>query len=114
MLPCVNVLEYPAAAWSRHNRFIVKMCPAHTTTPSQEFDRATGEGILCRTLCDAGGNMNANPMTMKMPSSQPELPVTTLFLKPTFGITVQSHTLSVSVEARPESVRPPARGPARG
>jgi hypothetical protein len=89
------------------------MCPADTSTPGQRFDRNTGEGILCRTLSDAGGNMNANLMTVKTPSSPPEATVTTLFLKPTFGITVQSNTLSVSVEARPEGVRLAPRAPAR-
>jgi hypothetical protein len=58
--------------------------------------------------------MNANLMTVKKPSSPPEMPVTTVFLKPTFGITVQSNTLSVSVEARPAGVRPAPRSPARG
>ncbi len=43
----------------------------------------------------------------------PEPPVVTLFLKPSFGITVQSHTLAVSVRANPEAARP-ARLPALG
>ena len=57
--------------------------------------------------------MNANLTTVKPTSSQPDVPVTTVFLKPTFGITVQSNTLSVSVKARPEGMRP-VRPPARG
>ncbi|HLM48701.1 MAG TPA: hypothetical protein VK458_32865 [Myxococcaceae bacterium] len=57
--------------------------------------------------------MNANLKTVKPPPTPPEVPVTTLFLKPTFGITVQSNTLSVSVKARPEGIRP-TRPPARG
>ncbi|MGZ3460947.1 MAG: hypothetical protein ACXU86_20860 [Archangium sp.] len=57
--------------------------------------------------------MNANLTTVKPMSSPPDVPVTTVFLKPTFGITVQSNTLSVSVKARPEGMRP-ARPPARG
>jgi len=57
--------------------------------------------------------MNANLKTVKPPPTPPEVPVTTLFLKPTFGITVQSNTLSVSVRVRPEGTRP-ARPPARG
>jgi hypothetical protein len=90
------------------------MCPADTSTPGQRFDRNTGRGILCKTLGEAGGNMNANLMTMETPSSPPEAPVTTLFLKPTFGITVRSNTLSVSVEAEPEDDIRPVRAPARG
>jgi hypothetical protein len=80
---------------------------------SQLFDRAPGVGILCRTLRSAGGNMNANLTTMKPPPTPPDVPVTTVFLKPTFGITVQSNTLSVSVRARSEGPRTP-RSPARG
>jgi len=81
--------------------------------PGLEFDRGAGEGILCMTVRRAGGNMNANLTTLKQTSASPEVTVTTVFLKPTFGITVQSNTLSVSVKARPEgirSTRPPARG----
>ncbi len=81
--------------------------------PGQRFDGRTGGGILCPTLGDAGGNMNANLKTVKPTPTSPEVPVTTLFLKPTFGITVQSNTLSVSVRVRPEGTRP-ARPPARG
>lgn len=65
------------------------------------------------TLRHAGGNMNANLMTMKQTSTPADATVTTLFLKPTFGITVQSNTLSVSVQARPEGLRP-TRPAARG
>ncbi len=57
--------------------------------------------------------MNANLMTTTPMGSSPEMPVTTVFLKPTFGITVQSNTLSVSVKARPDVVRA-ARPAARG
>lgn len=81
--------------------------------PGLEFDRGTGEGILCMTVRRAGGNMNANLTTLKPTSSPPDAAVTTVFLKPTFGITVQSNTLSVSVKARPEVIRP-TRPPARG
>jgi hypothetical protein len=66
-----------------------------------------------QTLRHAGGNMNANLMTVKQTPAPPDAPVTTVFLKPTFGITVQSNTLSVSVKARPEGLRP-VRTPARG
>lgn len=78
-----------------------------------EFDRGTGEGILCMTVRHAGANMNANLTTVKPMSTPPDATVTTVFLRPTFGITVQSNTLSVSVKARPDafrSTRPPARG----
>ncbi len=95
------------------NRFILAKCPADTSTPGLEFDRGTGAGILCMTLVRAGGLMNANLMTMKPLSVPPEATVTTLFLRPTFGITVRSNTLSVSVNARPEGVRA-ARPAARG
>jgi len=57
--------------------------------------------------------MNANLTTVKPQSTLPEVPLTTVFLKPTFGIIVQSNTLSVSVKARPEGGRP-SRVPARG
>jgi hypothetical protein len=57
--------------------------------------------------------MNANLTTVKPQPTPPEAPVTMLFLKPTFGITVQSNTLSVSVKARSEGGRP-LRVPARG
>ena len=57
--------------------------------------------------------MNANLMTVKPTSPPPDASVTTLFLKPTFGITVQSNTLCVSVQARTEGQRP-SRPPARG
>lgn len=78
-----------------------------------EFDRGTGEGILCMTVRHAGGNMNANLTTVKPKSTPPDATVTTVFLRPTFGITVQSNTLCVSVKARPDAFRP-ARPPARG
>jgi hypothetical protein len=81
--------------------------------PGQRFDGRTGGDILCRTLREAGGNMNANLTTVKPTPPPPEVPVTTLFLKPTFGITVQSNTLSVSVRVRSEATRP-GRLPARG
>jgi hypothetical protein len=55
--------------------------------------------------------MNAALTTVKPMGAEP--PVTTLFLKPSFGITVQSNTLCVSVSARPETTRPP-RPPACG
>jgi hypothetical protein len=96
-----------------HNGFIAKKCPAEASIPGQQFDRDTGGGILWKTLGDAGGTMNANLMTVKTQSAPPEVPVTTVFLKPTFGITVQSNTLSVSVKAHAEGTRP-ARPPARG
>ncbi|WP_257461063.1 hypothetical protein [Archangium lipolyticum] len=57
--------------------------------------------------------MNANLTTVKTQPSPPEVPVTTVFLKPTFGITVLSNTLSVSVKAHAEGTRlarPSARG----
>jgi hypothetical protein len=57
--------------------------------------------------------MNANLKIVKPTSSPPDATVTTVFLKPTFGITVQSNTLSVSVKARPEVLRP-TRPSARG
>lgn len=57
--------------------------------------------------------MNTNLMTVKPTSSLSDATVTTVFLKPKFGITVQSNTLSVSVQARPESTRS-TRAPARG
>ncbi|HEX8434670.1 hypothetical protein [Archangium sp.] len=57
--------------------------------------------------------MNANLTTVKPPQSPPDVPVTTVFLKPTFGITVQSNTLAVSVRVRSEGPRAP-RAPARG
>lgn len=57
--------------------------------------------------------MNANLMTVKPTSTPPDATVTTVFLKPTFGITVQSNTLCVSVKARTEGPRP-TRPPARG
>ena len=57
--------------------------------------------------------MNANPMRAKTAPTPPEMPVTTVFLKPSFGIIVRSNTLSVSVKARPEGIRP-TRPPARG
>ena len=82
--------------------------------PGLEFDRATGEGILCMTVRHAGGNMNANLTTVKPMSTPPDATVTTVFLRPTFGITVQSNTLSVSVQARSEGVRPAPRATARG
>jgi hypothetical protein len=81
--------------------------------PGQEFDQGTGEGILCMMLHHAGGNMNANLTIVKPMSTPPDAMVTTVFLRPTFGITVQSNTLSVSVKARLEALRltrPPARG----
>ncbi|HYO56477.1 hypothetical protein [Archangium sp.] len=65
------------------------------------------------TLRHAGGNMNANLTIVKPMQTSPDVPVTTVFLKPTFGITVQSNTLSVSVKARPEVLRP-TRPSARG
>jgi hypothetical protein len=95
------------------NRFIIEKCPADTSMLGLEFDRGTGEGILCMTLGHAGGLMNANLTTKKPMSTSPDATVTTLFLRPTFGITVQSNTLSVSVKARPEGIRatrPAARG----
>jgi hypothetical protein len=55
--------------------------------------------------------MNAALTTVKPMGAEPV--VTTLFLKPSFGITVQSNTLCVSVSARPETAprpRPPACG----
>ncbi len=94
-------------------RFNLEKCPADTSTPGLEFDRGTGEGILCMTLGDAGANMNANLTTVKPMSTPTDATVTTVFLRPTFGITVQSNTLCVSVKARPEGIRgtrPPARG----
>ncbi|PTL83555.1 hypothetical protein DAT35_08655 [Vitiosangium sp. GDMCC 1.1324] len=81
--------------------------------PGLEFDRGAGKGILCRTLRHAGGIMTSNLTTLKPTSTPAEAPVTTVFLKPTFGITVQSNTLAVSVRARPEGMRP-TRSPARG
>ncbi|HSP79956.1 MAG TPA: hypothetical protein VLQ93_15615 [Myxococcaceae bacterium] len=54
--------------------------------------------------------MSNHPTTV---NHLPEPPVVTLFLKPSFGITVQSHTLAVSVRANPEGARP-ARPPALG
>ncbi len=88
-------------------------CPADTSIPGPEFDQGTRAGILCTTLRDDGGNMNANLTTTKSIPAQSEATVTTVFLKPTFVITVQSNTLSVSVKARPDVIRP-ARPPARG
>ncbi len=59
--------------------------------------------------------MNANLSNVKPVTSSPELvDVTTLFLKPTFGITVQSNTLSVCVKAHPEVVNRPRSHSARG
>ena len=58
--------------------------------------------------------MNAHLSTVKTASTPPELAVTTLFLKPTFGITVQSNALSVSVKAHPEVVNRPRSPAARG
>lgn len=81
--------------------------------PGLEFDWETGGGILRVTLRHAGGNMNANLMTMKQTPNAMDATVTTVFLRPSFGITVQSNTLSVSVKARPEGLRP-TRPPARG
>jgi hypothetical protein len=110
----VRVLEYPRPPLGLANkRFNIAKCPADTSTPGLEFDRGTGEGILCMTVRRAGGNMNANLTTLKPTSTPPDATVTTVFLKPTFGITVQSNTLSVSVKARPEAIRP-TRPPARG
>ncbi|WP_395808626.1 hypothetical protein [Archangium minus] len=57
--------------------------------------------------------MNANLVTVKQTSAPSDATVTTVFLKPKFGITVQSNTLSVSVQARPEGSRS-TRAPARG
>jgi hypothetical protein len=57
--------------------------------------------------------MNADPKTEQCVPSPLEVPVTTLFLKPTYGITVQRNALTVSVRAHPEdppAPRPPARG----
>jgi len=57
--------------------------------------------------------MNADQKTAQPTSPPPEAAVTTLFLKPTYGITVQRNTLAVSVMAHPEEVRT-ARPHARG
>ncbi|ATB31428.1 hypothetical protein [Melittangium boletus] len=57
--------------------------------------------------------MNAEPKTVQPMSPPAEAAVTTLFLKPTYGITVQRNTLAVSVMAHPEEVRAP-RPHARG
>ena len=57
--------------------------------------------------------MNADLNPVPSPSPPPEAAVTTLFLKPTYGITVQRNTLAVSVMAHPE-VLPPPRPHARG
>ncbi len=48
-----------------------------------------------------------------MDRPRPEAAVTTLFLKPVYGITVRRNTLSVSVRAHlegPRAPRPTARG----
>ena len=58
--------------------------------------------------------MNANPSTVKPAATPPEVCVTTLFLKPTFVITVQRNTLAVSVRAHSEVVTRPGPEPARG
>jgi hypothetical protein len=55
--------------------------------------------------------MNTNLSTMKPLGAEPPV---TLFLKPSFGITVQSSGLAVSVSARPEGTRPPSQPSARG
>ncbi len=58
--------------------------------------------------------MTANPSIVKPTPTSPESCVTTLFLKPTFVITVQRNTLAVSVQANPEVVTRPRTPPARG
>ena len=58
--------------------------------------------------------MNADPKTEQSAPRPPEAPpVTTFFLKPTYGITVQRSALTVSVRAHPEEPRAP-RPTARG
>lgn len=57
--------------------------------------------------------MIADPKTFRPPSPPVQGPVTTLFLKPAYGITVRRHTLAVSVTAHPEEPRGP-RPHARG
>ena len=59
------------------------------------------------------GTMNADPNPVNPPMPPPDVSVTTLFLKPVYGITVQRNTLSVSVRAHleaPLAPRPAARG----
>lgn len=58
--------------------------------------------------------MTANPSTSRPAVAPPEAAVTTLFLKPTFVITVQRNSLAVSVQANPEVVTRPRPEPARG
>ena len=58
--------------------------------------------------------MTVNPTTATPRPTPPEGRVTTLFLKPTFVITVQRNTLAVSVQANPEVVTRPRSPPVRG
>jgi hypothetical protein len=57
-----------------------------------------------------GSGMDNQRMTTR-PLLEP--PKVTLFLKPALGITVQSHTLAVTVRAHSEGTKP-AGQPARG
>jgi hypothetical protein len=70
--------------------------------------------MLEQTPPGAGGNMTADPSTVNPRPTPSESCVTTLFLKPTFVITVQRNTLAVSVQAHPEVVTRPRPPPARG
>ena len=69
---------------------------------------------LARDVAWRRGTMNAdtNPVNPTLPPP-PDVSVTTLFIKPVYGITVSRNMLAVSVRAHLEDARGP-RSAARG
>ena len=76
------------------------------------MDRTPGGRHPGRDVAWRRGTMNAelspvNPLLTPLLPAPPVRPVTTLFLKPVYDITVRRNTLAVSVRAHLEAPREP-------